>query len=374
MCAAVALAVIAQSTSTVTGRDLILGPTVTGDATIFVLTTLVLATPVLLLARMPKTALLLLLAGTAVIPAVVADRGIPLLQFLLVGIAVARLAATRPRGESLAACAATAVVLVAWAYAWPSGNAATFVAEIGIFLAVLAWLVGRAVGRRRAYQDHERAYATEQAIVAERLRIARELHDMVAHSVGIVAIQAGVGRRVIDTQPAAAREALAAIEATSRETLAGMRRTVTALRRTEPRPADHAAPREPAPGLADVERLAAATRDAGVRVDLRWSGPRPNLPPDLDLSAYRIVQEAVTNVVRHADTDHCRVTIAHDAGELTLDIVDDGRGGTSDGGGYGLVGMRERVGLLHGEFTAGPRPEGGFRVTARLPLPPEETR
>lgn len=368
-CAAVALAIIAQSASSVVGRDLVLGPGVTGDATVFVLTTLVLSAPVLLLARVPKTAWALLLAGTAVVPGIVADRGIPLLQFLLVGVAAGHIAATRSRRESSAVCAVTAVVLAAWAYAWPAGNAATVVAEIGIFLAVLAWSTGRALGRRRAYQEHARAYATDEAVIAERLRIARELHDMVAHSVGIIAIQAGVGRRVIDTRPAEARDALAAIEETSRETLAGMRRTVTALRRTDPRPADRAAPRDPAPGLADVERLAEATRDAGVRVEVRWSGPRPKLPPDLDMSAYRIVQEAVTNVVRHAKTDHCRVTIARDADALTLDIVDDGRGGTPDGGGYGLVGIRERVGLLHGEVTAGPRPEGGFRVGVRLPLP-----
>ncbi|MEU7577423.1 ATP-binding protein [Streptomyces sp. NPDC041068] len=128
---------------------------------------------------------------------------------------------------------------------------------------------------------------------------------------------------------------------------------------------------DPAPGLgtADVDRLVASTLDAGVRVDVRRRGtPRP-LPPDIDLAAFRILQEALTNVVRHTGADACRVTIGHGADEVTVEVDGDGRGGLPAGAGYGIVGMRERVGLLHGSFAAGPRPEGGFRVTARLPVP-----
>ncbi|MEU6899963.1 ATP-binding protein [Streptomyces virginiae] len=128
----------------------------------------------------------------------------------------------------------------------------------------------------------------------------------------------------------------------------------------------------PSPGLADIERLAAATADAGVRVEVRRSGEERPVPADIGLSAYRIVQEALTNVVRHADTGHCRVAIGFEREELCVEVVDDGPGaaaGAPAGHGFGIVGMRERVGLLRGHLSAGPRPGGGFRVAARLPLP-----
>ncbi|MCX5210421.1 sensor histidine kinase [Kitasatospora sp. NBC_00240] len=234
---------------------------------------------------------------------------------------------------------------------------------------LFAWLIGLSVRQAREAASASRARATEQAITAERLRIARELHDMVAHSIGIIAIQAGVGSRVIGTQPDEARRALQAIEATSRETLAGLRRTLVALRQADPQGVGPVSS-EPVAGLADVERLAAATAAAGVRVEVRRSGERRPLPPDIELSAYRIVQEAVTNVVRHAGTGHCRVSVDYGDEELSVEVVDEGRGaGGSSARGFGLLGMRERVGLLHGRFEAGPRPGGGFRVAAVLPLP-----
>ncbi|MFB7508982.1 sensor histidine kinase, partial [Streptomyces broussonetiae] len=225
---------------------------------------------------------------------------------------------------------------------------------------------------RREHAVALRAQEVAEAVTAERLRIARELHDMVAHSVGIVTIQAGVGSRVIDTQPEEARAALRAIEATSRQSLTGLRRTLVALRQAEP---DMTGAEweslAPTPGLADLERLAAATADAGVQVEVRVSGEQRPLPADLDLAAYRIVQEALTNVVRHAGTGHCRVAVGYGGEELTVEIVDDGRGTgvPGPGHGFGIIGMRERVGLLRGRLSAGPRPEGGFRVVARLPLP-----
>jgi signal transduction histidine kinase len=153
------------------------------------------------------------------------------------------------------------------------------------------------------------------------------------------------------------------------------------------------ADRAPAPGLADLDRLAAATTAAGVHVDVRWRGePGAALPPEIDLSAFRIIQESVTNVVRHAGTGSCRVTVdCRQEGELSIEVTDDGRGRGGTPGpagtpgavgapattatGYGLIGMRERVSLLHGDFSARPRPEGGFRVAARLPVPvPEGAR
>jgi signal transduction histidine kinase len=208
------------------------------------------------------------------------------------------------------------------------------------------------------------------AVTAERLRIARELHDMVAHTIGIVALQAGAARRVIDTQPTGARAALREVEMASRETLSGLRRMLGALRQAELEKGAEPAPLDVMPGLADVDRLAGTITAAGLRVDVRWVGDRRPLPPEVDLSAYRIIQEAVTNVARHAGVDRCDVAVDQRDGLLTLEVTDDGRGAAGlPGAGYGIPGMRERVSLLHGEFDAGPRPEGGFRVTARIPVP-----
>jgi signal transduction histidine kinase len=146
---------------------------------------------------------------------------------------------------------------------------------------------------------------------------------------------------------------------------------VTGLRRAEPEPGSWLAPLGPTPGLADVDRLAATAREAGVRVevDVDWGGSREPLPADIDLSAFRIIQEAVTNVVRHARTDQCRVSIRHEDGELSIEVTDSGRGGSAAETGYGITGMRERAALLGGDLSAGPLPGRGFRVAARLPVP-----
>ena len=236
---------------------------------------------------------------------------------------------------------------------------------------IIAWLIGHSIRQAQARAELVRVQAAAQAAMAERLRIARELHDLVAHSIGVIAIQAGSGRRVFDACPDQAREALAAIEATSRETLAGLRRMVTGLRRAEPEPGSWLAPLGPAPGLADIDRLAGAALGAGVRVevDVDWRGSREPLPADIDLSAFRIIQEAVTNVVRHAHTDQCRVSIGQQDGQLSIEVTDSGCGGTAAGTGYGITGMRERAALLGGDLSAGPRAGGGFRVAARLPVP-----
>ncbi|GAA2134495.1 sensor histidine kinase [Actinomadura napierensis] len=283
------------------------------------------------------------------------------LEILLTDLSVCYIAVTCARRLSIPIAVTTCVLQVLSVVAWLHADEVLFV-TIVLAMAV-TWMTGNSVRVRRAHAETLREQATARAVSAERLRIARELHDMVAHSIGIIAIQAGVGGRVIDTQPGEARSALDAIEATSRDTLSGLRRMLTALRKDDP----GAAPLGPAPGLDDLGRLAAAAKDAGLEVDIRRTGePRP-LPPDVDLSAYRIVQEAVTNVVRHAGTERCRVTIDHRDEELAIEIDDDGRGGMI-GTGYGIVGMRERVALLRGEFTAGPRPGGGFRVAARIPV------
>jgi signal transduction histidine kinase len=345
---------------------------------------LLMIMPIALLRKRPLPALALILIGSFGAAATVHSYEIGYLQIFSAAIALCLIVATHARWVSaLAAVAAFAVqVFSATYYATGSQHFTTVrvfsgnyygsqhfttVVAFAALTTITAWVIGQSVRERRGHAEALRAQGAAQAVMAERLRIARELHDVIAHSVGIIAIQAGVGRRVIDTQPAEARNALDAIEATSREALAGLRRTLTALRQTQP--GADLAPLGPAPGLADLGRLAAATQDAGVRMDVRWTGPRRPLPADIDLAAFRIIQEAVTNVVCHAATQDCRVIIDQAGDELALEIVDDGQGAAVPGTGYGITGMRERVGLLHGQFAAGLRPEGGFRVAARLPVP-----
>ncbi|MGW4894713.1 sensor histidine kinase [Kitasatospora sp. NPDC004240] len=244
-----------------------------------------------------------------------------------------------------------------------------------VALAVLSSsLAGTAVRQRREYGKALRAQAAVQAVTAERLRIARELHDMVAHGIGVIAIQAGAGHRVIDDEPQQARAALASIETTSRETLRGLRGMLDLLRRTDPeRPDDEGPSPSPFVGLSDIDRLVATTAHAGVEVRVRRYGKQRGLPAAVDRSAFRIIQESVTNVVRHAGTHHCDVSIDYRPEELRITVLDHGRPTSTpaDGPGYGIRGMRERVALLDGRFTAGPRPEGGFHVIACLPLPAE---
>ncbi|MFH8843077.1 sensor histidine kinase [Streptomyces sp. NPDC017868] len=322
--------------------------------------------------RNPLAALGLLLAGVFAAATTRPEAVLLYLPLLAADALVGRIAALHPLKILLPTALVTLAVQIASATYTTSGQD-VFVSTItALALALLtAGLLGRSVRERRDHAAELRAATTAEAVAAERLRIARELHDVIAHSIGVIAIQAGVGRRVIETQPAEARNALATIETTSRETLAGLRRTLGALRGADG--GGRPAPRDPAPGLADLERLAASTADAGVRVELRHLGnPDVSLPPEVDLAAYRIVQEALTNVVRHAATPTCRVTVERRTGTLLVEIADDGRGtppGAALTGGYGLLGMRERAELLGGSLTAGPRPGGGFDVTALLPLP-----
>jgi signal transduction histidine kinase len=189
------------------------------------------------------------------------------------------------------------------------------------------------------------------------------LHDVVAHSMGVIAVQAGVGAHVIDADPDEARKSLDAISQTSRSTLAEIRRMLGILRE------DTGASYAPAPGLADLDRLVRDVGGAGLEVDVRKEGARTELPPGVDFTAYRIVQEALTNVLKHAGRARARVVVGYEENALRLEIVDDGRGvnGRATPGGHGLMGMRERVGMYGGSFEAGPRTGGGFRVAVRLP-------
>ncbi|WP_412077478.1 sensor histidine kinase [Streptomyces xanthophaeus] len=351
--------------------------------------TVVMAAPLAAARSRPSAALALLLAEAAAasVLGLRAEQVWPL--FAVTGLLLAAVAATRTPRAGLAAAFATVAVqeTVLQVDLFRDGGWARVLAPgfLGLtaclaLLALLAWLSGTYVRQRRAYGEALRAQAAAQAVTAERLRIARELHDMVAHSIGVIAIQAGAGSRVIDSEPELARGALTAIETTSRETLCGLRTMLDVLRRTEPKPASPGEA-EPLSGLADLDRLVATTADAGVHVVVRHGGERRGLPEAVDRSAFRIVQESVTNVVRHADAGHCRVTVDWRPHDLSVEIVDDGPGHTDTGSlrdpagpgtSYGIRGMRERVDLLDGDFTAGPRPGGGFRVAARFPLPATE--
>ncbi|WP_328777701.1 sensor histidine kinase (plasmid) [Streptomyces goshikiensis] len=331
--------------------------------------------------RKPQLALAMALFGSTAVVAGTADSlhdGLApsyqgqFLSFLAADLVLGFVVATRTRRASIVAVAASTAVQLPVIGLFAHGDSMTVNAVIAPLAMAAACMAGLLSRERREHAVALRSQEVDKAVTAERLRIARELHDMVAHSIGIIAIQAGVGSRVIQTQPEQARETLRAIETTSRETLSGLRRTLVSLRQADRgATASEQSPLAPSPGLADVEQLAAATADAGVRVDVRRSGGERPLPADIDLSAYRIVQEALTNVVRHAGTGHCRVDIDYGDEELSVEVVDDGRGVTGNGSahGFGIVGMRERAGLLHGRLSAGPRPEGGFRVAARLPLP-----
>ncbi|MGW4704372.1 sensor histidine kinase [Streptomyces sp. NPDC004285] len=343
-----------------------------------------------LLAERPTAALNHLLAAAVIASTPLGVIAIPAAQYLAVDVALYAIAAARPREEARRALLLALGLLVAYLAVrllagWSAGTTASLAVAL---TALAAWLLGRSQAQGREFAERDRIRVAEQAATAERLRIAREMHDTVAHSIGIVALQAGAARRVIDTQPEGARQALAEIETASRETLAGLRRMLGALRTADteagaapaagqsaPVPADGRGLPE-MPGLAALDRLAELTGNAGVRVTVRRAGTPCPLPPDIDLSAFRIVQEAVTNVVRHSGADACTVTVDHSGpGSLAVTVEDRGPVGgharvhPGPGSGYGLTGMRERVAVLNGEFTAGPRPGGGFRVTARLPLP-----
>jgi signal transduction histidine kinase len=212
--------------------------------------------------------------------------------------------------------------------------------------------------------EREREARARAAVAEERRRIARELHDLVAHSVSVMTVQAGAARLVLEEEPRRALAPLRAVEETGRQALAEMSRLLGILRGEEDQPA-----LVPQSSLADLDALLAQARASGLPVELTVEGEPAALPPGVDMAAYRIVQEALTNARRHAGPAHAHVTISYGRDALELEVADDGRGGPSgQGSGHGLVGMRERAGLYDGELEAGPRPGGGYSVRARLPL------
>jgi signal transduction histidine kinase len=226
------------------------------------------------------------------------------------------------------------------------------------------WLSGRAIRRRRFRERElivERDLGARAAVAEERARIARELHDVVAHAISVIVLQARGARHAEGDER---DEALQAIESTGATALTEMRRLLHMLRAE-----DEDVALAPQPSLEQLEHLVAQVRDAGMPVDVRVEGERRELPPGVDVSAYRIVQEALTNALKHAGPARARVSIRYGEEALELEIADTGRGGTNGaGGGYGLDGMRERVAVFGGRLDSGPQSSGGFAVRARLPL------
>jgi signal transduction histidine kinase len=267
----------------------------------------------------------------------------------------------------------------------PPPTAATIAAHLGWLLLVLTVAEVAMAGRqRRQAAERTRAEEARRRAGEERMRIARELHDVLAHNISLINVQAGVALHLMDEQPGQSRSALVAIKQASNDALGELRSVLDVLRQ-----GDEAPPRSPASGLAHLDSLVAGAEATGLKVRARVEGtPRP-LPAGTDLAAYRIVQESLTNVTRHAGPASATVRIAYGAAELVVEVADDGRGPPADdkdsesafgrrpehsdrqarrSAGNGIRGMRERIAALGGELAAGPRPGGGFRVLARLPL------
>ncbi|MFG3661345.1 sensor histidine kinase [Streptomyces sp. NPDC047706] len=349
--------------------------------------TLALCLVLALRRRMPEK--MLVLAAAVGVAQLVLDVGQLPANFAMLVI-VYTVAAIGERWASRFALAGGLCAAPAAQLRWPepqtsvAGNIA-----LAIFLTVpfaLAWVLGDSIRTRRAYfaQLEERAARLEKereaqskvAVAAERARIARELHDVVAHNVSVMVVQADGAAYVLDAAPDQARKALETISSTGRQALAEMRRLLGVLRTGEHQEGGEYVPQ---PDVQQIEDLVEQCRSSGLPVDFRIEGtPRP-LPSGVELTAYRIVQEALTNTRKHGGPNAgASVRLVYFDDGLGLLVEDDGKGaphelyeeGGLDGQGHGLIGMRERVGMVGGTLDAGPRPGGGFRISALLPLKP----
>ena len=346
----------------------ILTKDVTGPKWLLVATGLAVTVPLAWRRVAPLPALMFVMAAAAAAGLAAADSDevaqAPQLPFLAEILAVYSVAAHAERGTALIG------LLVSWA-ALVAGEPGDFIVMGPAWAGI--WLAGRLVRAREqdARRLRELAQALERerveearlAVAEERTRIARELHDVVAHAMTTIVLEAGAERVNLDDGQASARKALHSIERTGREALAEMRRLVGVLRTENEEPE-----LLPQPSLTQLDLLIEQVGRAGLPVELRLVGEAVQLAPGLDISAYRIVQEALTNVLKHGGDARATVVVAYGDRMLEIEIVDDGRGGTPNGGGHGIVGMRERVALFGGSLEAGGREGGGFAVRARLPL------
>jgi len=261
----------------------------------------------------------------------------------------------------------TAITLATFLSAALPDARASSTLQFGVITLALMLLVRRVIGDREQrvrIAERERDIAGREAVLEERARIARELHDAIAHNVSMMVVQAGAERRVLSGTNGSTREVLETIERIGRGALTEMRRLVGMLR------SDAGDPLAPQPGLDDLPTLVTQVREAGLPVELHVDGERRELPVGIELSAYRIVQEALTNALKHAGEAHASVRVHYGADSLELEIVDDGGGAAApvSSGGHGLLGMRERVALYGGRLDAGRRPSGGFAVRVLLPI------
>ena len=324
--------------------------------------------------RLPVLSLSLVIPVVALFPAGPLETSIAIV--VAIGLASFRAAiSARSPIELGIDLGAMAGVMAATSIAHP--GTVQEIGDLALLLMVRAgpWLAGLAIGRRRGREAELESIAARAeagrraeaaaAVADERARIARELHDVVAHAISVIVLQARGGRRSIGRDPAAAAQALDEIETTGTRALAEMRRLVGVLR-----PGDEAGGLEPPPGLAQLDALVAGVNDAGLAVDVRTEGSRVELAPGLDLAAYRLVQEALTNTVRHAGAGAAHVIVRYLPGSIEIEVVDEGAAIAHDrvDPGHGMTGMRERVSLYGGTVEFGPRVGGGFRVVARLPL------
>jgi signal transduction histidine kinase len=331
--------------------------------------------PLIVRRRYPLAVMLVVVSATIVQIALI-PAGELLQSGLGVLVAIYTIGERLDRSTSLGLTALTAAILAAL-FLGRDVSAAGVQSLIQTELILLvAWLVGDASRIRRLYTeslveharlvDSEREERTRRAVLEERERIARELHDVVAHHVSVIVIQAGGGLSAIERRPDEARSALESIASTGRQALTEMRRMLGVL--------GESAPAGPMPGLDLLDELIAQVRSAGLAVELSIEGERRRLDPGLELSAYRIVQEALTNSLKHASGGRARVTVAYETGALVI-AVDDERGPGQPAAveavheGRGLMGMRERAAMLRGTLDARPTP-AGFQVTARLPIEP----
>jgi signal transduction histidine kinase len=292
--------------------------------------------------------------------------------FLAPVLALYTVGAHLPPRRSLAA-AAGAIVLLAMAELPTAAGGPLAASLVSIFTwhgwLFLPWALGAGLRARRESTRRGRDEDARRLAYEERLRIAREVHDVVGHGLAVINMQAGVALHVVDRRPEQARVALGAIKQTSKDALDELRATLAVFR--HPDDAGSAGEsRQPAPGLRDVEAVVTAMTESGLPVDLVVTGRAVALPAAVDQAAYRIVQESLTNVARHAGPAAATVRIGYEPREVVVEVTDDGRaraGADGRGTGHGIAGMRERAAAVHGTLDAGPLPRGGFRVLARLP-------
>jgi signal transduction histidine kinase len=323
----------------------------------------------------PRSVLVVATAGMSVYLVLGGLRS-PLMLATMIAMYTVALGSSRRATMRMAS--AVAVILAGFGIlfadtSWISSEIVALVAQTA-----LAAAVGDAVRSRRAYVTaiEERALRAERTreeeagrrVIEERLRIARELHDVLAHHIALINVQAGVAAHVLETEPGQAREALTHIRVAGRAALDELRMTVGLLR--QPNSSERLAT-EPAPGFDRLPKLIASFEASGLLVEQRVEGEPRELPATVDLTAYRVVQEALTNVSKHSGGACAVLRIRYARGELCLEVTDDGVGGdgAADGTGHGLLGMRERALSVGGTFSAGPGPDGGFQVRTVLPLP-----